>query len=483
MMSRVDIVHYVGATTYSPSVVASLSKKLRDEGYEVRILDLSPLSAVSQELPPAWIVRLLGHRIYKGKLQEVLDGLGVTRVVAQKSSDALPALPEADAPSVYQALESEMLTYFRRETIPDKGRFARFREKLERNLLTTYGWLSELWDTDPPVFVCIPNGRTSRQKAAWRAADRLGVPVRIYEIGRAKPKAYYFGTTQPHDRIGSQAEIPTLPNFPGESETKALAEEWLKARMGSGTGTNEFTSLWSAGVEGFPAGATAVFFTSSVDELLASGPMWTIDEWNRPLEAFDVIMSILEKRGVNLVMRLHPNLGSKSRHYFRQEVQRINDLCAQHPTLKVYWHNSPINSYELVTAADMVFVERSTIGLEASLLGKPVWVTRATQWDLTADIRQMLSLSDITEEALMPWKPDPRGAQKFVAYWMLQEHEFDYDWSTWATWNPERPPLAIKIARLAVRNSWAHRFHLVSAELTRRRNNRFRAPRTPPPHL
>lgn len=478
-MSRVDIVHYVGATTQSNSVIASLSKKLRDEGHEVRILEISNLSTVSQQLPPGWIVRLLGHRVHRGALQETLSGLGVTWVIAQQRTGVLPALPEEDAQSVDQAVDSEMLTYFRRETIPKRARFERFRKQLERNVLTTYWWLWGLWEEDPPLFVCIPNGRTSRQKAAWRVADRMGVPVRIYEIGRAKPEAYYFGTTQPHDRIGSQAEIATIQNFPGVDETTALAEEWLEARMGSGTGTNDFTSLWETGGARFPAGSTtAVFFTSSVDELLASGPMWTIDKWSRPLEAFDVIMFLLEKRGINLVMRLHPNLGSKSRHYFRQEVERVNDLSARHPTLKVYWHNSPINSYELVKAADMVFVERSTIGLEASLLGKPVWVTRATQWDLTADIRQMLTLSDITEEALTPWEPDARGAQNFVAYWMLQEHEFDYDWTSWATWDPERPPLAIKIARLATQNSWFHRFYLVSAELTRRRNNRFRPAHT-----
>ena len=162
--------------------------------------------------------------------------------------------------------------------------------------------------------------------------------------------------------------------------------------MSSEGGTNSFSARWDSSRLDIQKGdePLAVFFASSFDEFLAFGPMWSIDEWGHRFEAFDEMMSLLEKKGVALVLRLHPNLGSKSRLYFRREVKQALVLKAAHPSLRIYWHNDAANSYDLVAKASYVIVERSTIGLEASLMGKPVWVTHATQWDQIADIRQVL---------------------------------------------------------------------------------------------
>jgi CDP-glycerol glycerophosphotransferase (TagB/SpsB family) len=187
--------------------------------------------------------------------------------------------------------------------------------------------------------------------------------------------------------------------------------------------------------------------------------MWTIDSWAHQFEAFDLMMSILEKSGVDLILRLHPNLGSKSRRYFLREVRDVKTLAANHPTLKVYWHNDSVNSYDLITSADYVIVERSTIGVEASMLGKPVWVTQASQWDLIADIRQVLEPSGVTTELMKPWSPDPHPAQKFAA-----------------SWNPDRPPLRMRAAVLAVRNPWRHKLQLLALEWAKWRNSTFTTP-------
>ena len=109
-------------------------------------------------------------------------------------------------------------------------------------------------------------------------------------------------------------------------------------------------------------------------------------------------------------------------------------------------------------------------------MGKPVWVTQASQWDLVADVRQILAPADITEDSMRLWKPSPRGAQQFVAYWVAQEFPFRFPWETWSDWDPERAPLSMKIAQLAVNNSWRHKIRLVRLELAQRRNRRFVPP-------
>jgi hypothetical protein len=477
VMTRVSVVHYTGATAKSRSVVASLVADQRDAGASVELIDISTWTTISQDLPPHFVARVLGHEARHQAFAEVVHSLGAT-IVAPSSPSASPNQVRAEHRSdVDTAIESELLTYFRADKLPHTRAVTSLRAKLARGVLKTYWALDALWSAAPPDHVFIPNGRTSRQKAARKVAEHYGIPVTLYENGRARPDSYYAGGTQPHDRIASQAEVDQLTKKLSRKAIEALADEWLSLRMAPSGGTNSFSGLWQAGVPAARSDRkTAVFFASSFDEFLAFGPMWTIDSWSHQFEAFDSMMSILERSGVDLVLRLHPNLGTKSRRYFLREVRDIKALAAKHPTLKVYWHNDSVNSYDLVKSADYVIVERSTIGLEANMMGKPVWITQASQWDLIADIRQVLKPGDITEELMKLWSADPYPAQKFAAYWMIQERPLRYSWESWSSWNPDRPPFRMKAAVLAVRNPWRHKLQLLALEWAKWRNSTFTTP-------
>jgi hypothetical protein len=352
----------------------------------------------------------------------------------------------------------------------------RMRELITNNALATYSAIS-LWLGDhQPDELIIPNGRTSRQKIARVAAEESGIAVRFYENGRARKNSYYLGTTQPHDRLASQKEVASLTKELSATGIAQLAERWLAERMNPASDTNSFSATWGPPASPVIPKKTrplAVFFHSSTDEFLAFGPMWNIDEWESQFRAFDLIMSTLEKRGCDLVLRFHPSLGEKSWEYFRQTVAGLKELQGRHPSLVVHWHNSTVNSYDLVSQADYVIVERSTIGLEANLMGKPVWLNQAAQWDLVADVRQALRSSEITEDFLTPWDVDVSGAQKFVAYWMLQEHPLHYSWKDWATWNPDSAPSILRLATLFTDNPWPHRVQLVRNVITSWTNDRF----------
>ena len=476
-MNQVAVVHYLGATARSLSVVASVVADLVKTGNDVSVMDLEPTTTIRQGFPPAALANLFGHSVKPTAFTDVLRSLGASyqRLPVIDDEGAVP--PEHVEP-LEVAIESELLTYFRLDHIPSSREAGDLQASLKVNAVRTYWSLIALWSGNTPDEVLVPNGRTSRQKAARLVAESLSIPVRLYENGRAQRNAYYLGATQPHDRIASQAEVASVTSSLRKAKIHALAEEWLEARMAGSEGTNSFSAAWKVMGDSsrLAEGKTAVFFASSFDEFLAFGPMWTIDEWSSQFEAFDVIMSILEKRGVRLVLRLHPNLASKSRKYFLREVEEILELQSRHPSLIIHWHNSPVNSYQLVSEADYVIVERSTIGLEASLMGKPVWATQATQWDEVADIRQLLKPSDVTEEALEPWKSSTPGAERFVAYWMIQEHPLRYQATDWASWDPESAPATMKALQLALPNSWKHKTRLLSLEWSKRRNSRFQAP-------
>ena len=476
-MNQVAVVHYLGATARSLSVVASVVADLVETGSDVSVLDLEPTTTIRQGFPPAALANLFGHSVKPTAFTDALHSLGASYQRLPVINDK-GAVPPEHAESLKVAIESELLTYFRLDHIPSSREAGDLQASLEVHAVRTYWSLRALWSANTPDEVLVPNGRTSRQKAARLVAESLSIPVRLYENGRAQRNAYYLGATQPHDRIASQAEVASVTSSLRKAKIHALAEEWLEARMAGSEGTNSFSAAWKVMGDSsrLAEGKTAVFFASSFDEFLAFGPMWTIDEWSTQFEAFDVIMSILEKRDIDLVLRLHPNLASKSRPYFLREVKEILELQKKHPSLKIHWHNSSVNSYQLVSEADYVIVERSTIGLEASLMGKPVWATQATQWDQVADIRQLLTPSDVNEESLEPWVPSPEGAQRFVAYWMVQEHPLRYQASDWATWDPENAPLTMKALQLTLSNSWRHKARLITLEWSKWRNSRFRAP-------
>ena len=462
----------------SRSVVASLLADLAEQGHEVSLLDVSHFSTITQDLPPAWIARALGHRVFPHRFEEVIGELGVTHHRLQPQGEGATASPPAERWSeCLQAIDSELLTYFRVPNLSQEpAAMVRMRTLLTNQALETYAALSSWFDEFQPDEVLIPNGRTSRQKIARVAAEELHSPVRFYEDGRARKNAYYLGTTQPHDRLASQKEVPALTGSLTEQDISELADQWLGERMNPSSTTNSFSTAWDSREEVQPHKRTkplAVFFPSSTDEFLAFGPMWNIDEWKSPFHAFDLIMGVLEKRGCELVLRFHPSLGDKSRQYFLQTVSDINRLQSRHPDLVVHWHNSTVNSYDLVSQADYVVVERSTIGLEANLLGKPVWVNQAAQWDAIADVRQALRPSDITEDFLEPWDVDISGAQRFVAYWMLQEHSLRYSWDDWATWDPDAAPWFLRVATLLNDNPWFHRLQLLRNAFIAWRNDRF----------
>lgn len=476
-VTRVCVVHYFGATAKSQSVVASLVADQRDSGATVELVDISRWTTISQALPPRLIVRLLGHDVYPSAFATEMAALGVTVTQPQLLARAPSEVRPEHRAEVETAIESELLTYFRVDSLPGTRAVKALRKQLRRAAVKSYWALDGLWSENPPDSVFIPNGRTSRQKAARKVAEHHGIPITLYENGRARPNSYYAGATQPHDRVASQAELPRVIKGMPHKQIEALAEGWLALRMSPTGGTNSFSGLWNEGLSA-QAGEkkTAVFFASSFDEFLAFGPMWTIDSWSHQFEAFDLVMSILEKSGIQLVLRLHPNLGTKSRRYFLREVNDMEQLATRHPGLKIYWHNDSVNSYDLVKSADYVIVERSTIGLEASIMGKPVWVTQASQWDLTADIRQVLRAPEITEDLMAPWAVDSYRAKQFAAYWMVQERPLRYSWESWSSWNPERAPLALKIALLGVKNPTRHKLQLIRLEWAKWRNSSFRAP-------
>jgi len=435
---------------------------------------VSHYSYVTQDLPPRWFARLWGHDVFPNALKSVLDSLSIRFTTLGPSDHSNIALPHEVSRELDDAVHSELVTYFLSDAPERRSWFVRFTERQVRKKSSPLYWdLIGFLGANSFERALIPNGRVPDQRLALLACQAADLDVEYYEIGRAVENSYYTGRQQIHDREATQNEVAQVTGHLSDPEIRGIADAWLETRTTTGLAIHPFGANWVDGPltkTPTPSAPLAVFFSSSVDEFASYGGSWAQHTWDDQYQAFGHIMTVLESQGVHCVLRIHPNLSNKSRQYVDRELEAIRNLAANHPLAKIYSHTDSINSYQLVDAANYVIVGRSTLGLEASCMGKCVWTTTAARYDAIADVRPILTPEDATAEAFALWKVNPLGAQSFVAYWVLQDHLFRFGENLWATWDSLRPPLLMRIGNLFVRNSWAHRFHLVRLEWVKMRN-------------
>lgn len=162
-MSNVAVVHYVGATQKSRSVVASLVADFRQQEHDVTVLDIGRFGTVFQDFPPEWAVRLVGHTTYRQRFIEVIESVGADLTVLDSHQTPTITPPESRQAECLQAIESELLTYFRQETLNNDERYVRWmRKNLTRQAFACYAALHTWLSQNAPDLVVIPNGRTSR---------------------------------------------------------------------------------------------------------------------------------------------------------------------------------------------------------------------------------------------------------------------------------------------------------------------------------
>ena len=471
------LIIYSSSSTFRPrSVVASLAVDQASPGHGVQVLDVSSYSYVNQDLPPRWFARLCGHDVHVNAFADVLSAHNVGfEILHPTPSREGRSLSETVAHELDEAVYSELVTYIHSDKPDMKNWFTSYTsQKIRASAAPLYWDLREYLRSHRFDRVLIPNGRVPDQRMALWACKDESIPVEYYEIGRALENSYYTGTMQVHDREGTQAEVLRKTAHLEQHEIEAIADRWLDNRMTNGLAIHPFGKDWKPGNDSLLATAhenlekpVAVFFSSSVDEFASYGQSWATHAWRDQYEAFEAIIELLVGRGFLCVVRMHPNLQNKGREYVSAEIKRVLQLKEKFPGTIVLSHTDPTNSYELIQLSHFVIVGRSTLGLEASCLGKPVWTTTAARYDAVADVRQVLKPSEVTDKNLSEWPVDSGPAKRFVAYWVIQDHEFTYGESTWSTWDTLQSPLSMRIANLLIRNSLAHRFHLIRLQFVK----------------
>ena len=468
------IIYNSGSTQKPLSVAVTVAAEAIKNGPDVTLLDIEDFTYIHQGLPPAWFARLVGQRVYPDNFRKYLQNLGVKweKLPRPKKSNQMPQVPERVLEELEDALKSDLFTYLRTDRLDDYPWFSRFTgRQIRKASLPLYNELVSYFIEKARPTVYIPNGRVAHQRLAILAAEAAGCVVKFYEIGRALPQSAYIGNCQIHDREATQEEARELAEQTDQDSQKKVAEEWLVNRMAPGSSINPFSRVWhentttSNGATNSNERLNAVIFTSSADEFSSYGSKWATQTWKDQFEAFTSILKVLEQQGVNCTLRVHPNLVNKGRKYIARELSKIRELQIAFPSLRVIGHRDAVNSYDLVKKSDYIFVGRSTLGLEASLLGKSVWTTTPARYDEIADVRRLHDPSDVSDKYIRPWNVDPSGAQAFVAYWVSQDVPFVAGDSEWCDWNLSRPPFTIRLGNLLLPNAPLHSLHLLLHEI------------------
>ena len=328
------------------------------------------------------------------------------------------------------SLNSSLITFFSDSGPFVTRRYRRKRIKYEKIARNVFQQVLEVFKFDEEISdIYIPNGRFVDQKAFYLAAQALKPTIRKHFFERGfRENMYYLGDNSLHDRVAIQIEIANS----SKSTLTLEAAKWFDSRK-SNREANEFIFKWETNEsdsDSIHARKLAVLFNSSNDEFVSLGPIWNDSEWKSQWQAFSFVTEKLLHLGYEIVVRLHPNGLNKSRREKSREKKQINAFKNLYPNIKVYDPGEQVNSYFLIQQADLVVVWNSTIGLEASHMGKPVVCLNAAEWDNSISVLSIKSLQDLVKLEISQPIMDFTLPSKFISGRMEMDSQLLSDFYT-----------------------------------------------------
>lgn len=327
------------------------------------------------------------------------------------------------------ALAGWVATMVAADSQPTIRRYERSAVRAVEQFLATKSVFAERLQTDASeTEVVVWNGRLPKYAGPWVAAVEAGAMVRFYENSGDKPTSYFFEEFTPFDRMKAQAAAQAEYRAQDSPEIRAWIQDWLEARQ-SNSQLNPFLSIAADTVsdaggkpgEGVPSRSmdqnqrVVVLFTSSPDELVSVPGDWNTGDWGSQEEAFSYTASALAKKGYSVVVRLHPNIVTKSWREYRGQVQAFSG-----PSMTTILPTDPVDSYSLVRHSAAVMVWASTIGLESIAMGKPTYVLGAALYDEISDVRKLTGPIEVDALDGLDFSPRPESAYP-AAYWQANE--------------------------------------------------------------
>jgi hypothetical protein len=171
-------------------------------------------------------------------------------------------------------------------------------------------------------------------------------------------------------------------------------------------------------------------FTSSTDEV-AGDPQWQGPYRSQAEWVNDVVRWVAQRNDVELVIKVHPNLGGNE--YIGEATDELRTYQQMRsslpPNVRLVLPEDPVNVYALTDEADVGLTFGSTIGLEMAMLGKPVLLASRGLYEYGSQIwtlRSTESLPEMLERCLhgTPDREIQREAFRLAYYYFSSELPF-----------------------------------------------------------
>lgn len=289
--------------------------------------------------------------------------------------------------------------------------------------------ISRAIDEFKPDLIVIHNGRHWTYKSVYGVADSLHIPFICTEFihlpDGSEGKNYYINT-YPHDKYANAQKYLKFWDTTNDSEKQQVGESFFKnKRTAKYAGDTIYTAsqkLGSLPEEYDSKKRNIVIFNSSEDEMFSINSEIDNDMLfpNQIVGIKTIIDHYRNDDRVHIYLRVHPNLKGISYSYHTDLYQLSS------PNFTIVPADSPISSYSMLDIADTVIVFGSTMGVEASYLGKRV-VNLAFAFYDPLNIAFRPTTIDELWKCLDPQTPimhNNENAIKMGYFYMSHKHEF-----------------------------------------------------------
>lgn len=216
-----------------------------------------------------------------------------------------------------------------------------------------------------PRKLLIFNGRFACSKGIAEAARLAGVPTFYHEVGGTKDR-YFFSDQTPHSSASKRDVLTHAWATAGEGR-EAIAARFFAPKRG---GATLLEKRWNnPQQEGWTLPLTGrrrfVYYVSSIDEFIAVDTEVDHGLFNTQREAIEWLHGwAVEHSDVELIIRIHPRM----QNITPQELSWW--MSFERDNVVVLPGNHPANSYELAASADRIICYHSSLGPEATYMGK-----------------------------------------------------------------------------------------------------------------
>ena len=293
----------------------------------------------------------------------------------------------------HEAILSSAFTVFQSTSI-DTKKYRRFDRFLSVGLKRTALWTRMLIQRVKPEIVVIFNGRLASTKIIRHILVSEGLDFLVYERGSSKDRFSVWYNSIPHDPRAVKESFERFLEAKQKEKSRLQRsgqEFFANRRLGRNLGWKSYMTEYRSEtleslMQDLERQPLVVYMTSTDDEFKAlSSDLPTKGDFEDQISAICAVKKVCNSLGYNFLLRLHPNLSSRS------SSERLKFPVGSY----VIEPGSDISSYSLLKVAQFVFTHNSQIALEASALGIPSAFTGRSRYENFDFVRSCFTETEI----------------------------------------------------------------------------------------